>query len=101
LVEQRIENPRVGGSIPSLATRYSTKAQPHGWAFVFSRSAELGVRISLSYPGAEALAAPRMPPKRHGNDRERSCISAVRRNLPKTQQNCLILRNLWRFPAVL
>jgi hypothetical protein len=27
LVEQRIENPRVGGSIPPLATKNSAKAQ--------------------------------------------------------------------------
>jgi hypothetical protein len=27
LVEQRIENPRVGGSIPPLATKYKTKSR--------------------------------------------------------------------------
>ncbi len=39
LVEQRIENPRVRGSIPRLATKYSSKKpSPQGWAFCFLAS---------------------------------------------------------------
>jgi hypothetical protein len=34
LVEQRIENPRVLGSIPRLATRITKKASPYGLAFL-------------------------------------------------------------------
>jgi hypothetical protein len=37
LVEQRIENPRVGGSIPSLGTMYEEKAAVSA-AFVVSRT---------------------------------------------------------------
>jgi hypothetical protein len=36
LVEQRIENPRVGGSIPPQATKDSSiDANPHRLAFLF------------------------------------------------------------------
>jgi hypothetical protein len=37
LVEQRIENPRVGGSIPPQATTYS-KPTPLGWLFHFRKA---------------------------------------------------------------
>ena len=40
LVEQRIENPRVGGSIPPLATKeIKHLAQPNRWAKCFLRQA--------------------------------------------------------------
>lgn len=52
LVEQRIENPRVGGSIPPLATTIQ-RPTVLGWAFSFVRPAgrtHLGVEVLYS-PG--------------------------------------------------
>jgi hypothetical protein len=38
LVEQRIENPRVRGSIPRLATKFLKDASPNRLAFLLSGS---------------------------------------------------------------
>ena len=46
LVEQRIENPRVRGSIPRLATKYSKTPALTGWRFAFWLLCSLSIRPS-------------------------------------------------------
>ena len=58
LVEQRIENPRVRGSIPRLATKDSSKnADPSGRRFCVHEAEMLGRWA----PGAVVPLAPREP----------------------------------------
>jgi hypothetical protein len=51
LVEQRIENPRVGGSIPPQATKsINDPAQPHPLGFVVSGRCAVAGRFDLGQP---------------------------------------------------
>ena len=63
-VEQRIENPRVGGSIPSLATnRFNDLAPPNPRGFVVSDGRSVGrdsVRLRLHARHC-GVNAPRRP----------------------------------------
>jgi hypothetical protein len=58
LVEQRIENPCVGGSIPPRATKINKKAT-FGWLFYFLRSSELLLKAGdiIAMPPAFRRAA--------------------------------------------
>ena len=58
-VEQRTENPRVGGSIPPLATIY--KKAPYKGAFLYMKSGpENHVRWTRAIPGARPAGMLRM-----------------------------------------
>ena len=64
LVEQRIENPRVGGSIPPLATKI-LRPTPLGWAFSFLFPANHAgtapiLRVPAT-PGTSGLVRPVCP----------------------------------------
>jgi hypothetical protein len=62
LVEQRIENPRVGGSIPPQATSIAQQARPLRWAFAFLAQADSWPGGGLSFGAGSVLVLSAMQP---------------------------------------